>query len=102
LIKYTGAQKGSLGTFFLPEVEKMERNQPEKKFVAGSISATIWKNASEKDGKEFSFESITLSRNFKDHSGNWKSTSSMRLNDLPKAEIVLKKAYEYLTFREAQ
>jgi len=75
--------------------------QPEKKFVAGAISATIWKNTSEKDGKEFSFETISLARNFKDKSGEWKNTPSMRLNDLPKAEMVLKKAYEYLTMREA-
>lgn len=76
-------------------------NMPEKKFVAGAISATIWKNTSEKDGKEFSYETISIERNFKDQNGEWKKTSSMRINDLPKAEMVLKKAYEFLTLREA-
>lgn len=76
-------------------------NQPEKKFVAGSINATIWKNVSQKDGKDFSFETISLTRNFKDKNGDWKSTGTFRLNDLPKAELVLKKAYEYLAFNDA-
>ena len=76
-------------------------NKPDKKFVAGSVSATIWKNTSEKDGKEFSYETISIERNFKDKNDEWKTTSTMRINDLPKAEMVLKKAYEYLTLREA-
>ncbi|MGM5485022.1 MAG: hypothetical protein ACQEP1_04080 [Nanobdellota archaeon] len=71
-------------------------NTPEKKFVASPVSATIWKNKSEKDGKEFSFETVSLERNFKDKNGEWKSTSNMRVNDLPKAALVLNKAYEYL------
>ena len=78
-----------------------EKNMPEKRFVAGAISATVWRNSAQKDGKDVSFETISLSRNFKDKEGNWQSTPSMRLNDLPKASIVLNKAYEYLTFREA-
>lgn len=78
----------------------MEKNQPEKRFVAGAISATVWKNNQEKDGKEFSFETISLSRNFKDKDGKWQNTNSMRTNDLPKAAIVLNKAYEYLTLKQ--
>ncbi len=76
-------------------------NQPEKKFVAGSVSATIWKNTSQKDGQDFSFETISLARNFKDKNGDWQSTGTFRLNDLPKAELVLKKAYEFLAIGEA-
>ena len=29
----------------------------------------------------------------------WKSTASLRVNDLPKAALVLNKAYEYLVLR---
>ena len=71
-------------------------NKPEKKFRAGAVSATIWKNSSEKNGQNFSFHTIALDRNYKDKEGNWKSTASLRLTDLPKANLVLNKAYEYL------
>ena len=81
----------------------MEKNVPEKRYVAGAVSATIWKNTTEiKSGKEISFETISLSRNFKNDKGEWKSTNTLRLNDLPKAAVVLNKAYEYLTLKEAE
>ncbi len=79
-------------------------NQPEKKFSTGVISATVWKNngTSKKDGSQVEFKTITLQRRYKDKEGNWKSTNSLRLNDLPKASLVLNKAYEYLTLRDDQ
>ena len=77
-------------------------NKPEKKFSTGAISATVWKNngTSKKDGGPVEFRTITLQRSYTDKEGNWKSTNSMRLNDLPKASLVLNKAYEYLVMKE--
>lgn len=75
-------------------------NKPEKKFMSGAVSATIWRNSQEKDGKEFSYETISIERNYKDANGEWKSTNSMRVNDIPKATVVLNKAFEYLTIKE--
>lgn len=77
-------------------------NMPEKKFSTGAISATVWKNngTSKKDGSAVEFKTITLQRRYTDKEGNWKSTNSLRLNDLPKASMVLNKAYEYLVFKE--
>ena len=66
--------------------------QPEKKFKAGAVSATIWKNG---EGDQ-SYNTISLERAYKDKTGNWKNTNSLRLNDLPKARMVLDKAYEYV------
>jgi len=71
-------------------------NKPEKKFRAGAVSAVIWKNHTQKNNKEFSFHTISLERNYKDGQGNWKSSSSLRLSDLPKACLVLNKAFEHL------
>jgi len=73
-----------------------ENNQPEAKFSTGAIQATIWKN--EKDGQEY--RTVSLARRYKDKDGSWKSTNSLRLNDLPKAELVLQKAYEFLVLRD--
>ena len=72
------------------------KNVPEKKFRAGPISATIWRNIGEKG----SYSTVQLSRNYKDASDTWKSTGSLRLNDLPKAIVTLNKAYEYLVLKE--
>ena len=71
--------------------------QPEKKFKAGAVSATIWKNNSEKGD----FSSIQLDRAYKDNKDNtWKHTNSFNASDLPKAIVVLNKAYEYLVVKD--
>ena len=68
---------------------------PEKKIRAGAISATIWKNdVLEKPGT--TFFSVVLERSYKDKEGNWQKTNSLRTMDVPKACVVLQKAYEYL------
>ncbi|MBI2133331.1 hypothetical protein HYU11_01475 [Candidatus Woesearchaeota archaeon] len=68
---------------------------PEKKFKAGAVIATIWRNETSKG----SYASVQLERRYKDGE-TWKSTGSLRLNDLPKAALVLNKAYEYLLTNE--
>lgn len=45
------------------------------------------------------FYSITLDRRYKDGEA-WKSTSSLGVNDLPKAALVLQEAYRYLVLKE--
>jgi hypothetical protein len=76
-------------------------NLPEKKFRAGAIAATIWLNkGSRPDGEDSEYRTISLERNYKDKEGNWQSTNCFRVSDLPKAEVVLKKAYEYLVLNE--
>ena len=83
------------------EAIKMEQtntgNQPEKKFRAGAISATVWLNQGQsKTGEPRSYRTISLQRGYKDNNDEWKNTSSMRVNDLPRAALMLTKAYEYL------
>lgn len=78
----------------------MEHPQIEKKFRAGAISATVWKNVTAKDGQTFDYNTVSLERSYKDQSGAWKNTPSMRLNDLPKAALVLQEAFRYLTLND--
>ncbi len=76
-------------------------NKPEKHIAAGSIRATVWKNdVITKEGKQTSFRTVTFERSYKDKNGDWKTSSALRLNDLPKASLVLSKAYEYLAMTE--
>ena len=81
----------------------MEKNVPEKKFSTGVITATVWQNQGRsRNGEVVGFRTISLQRRYKDKNGAWQSASSLRLNDLPKATLVLQKAYEYLVLREAR
>jgi hypothetical protein len=76
--------------------------QPQKKFRAGPICATVWSNEGQgKDGNAVSYSTVSLDRSYKDKSGEWQKTSSMRVNDLPRAALVATKAYEYLVLNQA-
>ena len=75
-------------------------NVPEKKFRAGAISATVWKNHGVKDGQVSEYATVTFERAYKDKEGNWQTTNSLRLNDLPRAAVVIQEAYKELVLRE--
>ena len=76
--------------------------RPAKKFRAGGISAALWKGTMQlKDGTEIETASVTLDKRYKDAEGNWKSSSYLRVNDVPKAIFVLQKAYEYMVAKNA-
>lgn len=76
-------------------------NQPEKKFKAGAITATVWKNTGkDKEGKEFEFQTVSIDRNYMDKEKKWQTTNTMRVNDLPKLAVVTQQAYEYLVLKE--
>ncbi len=76
-------------------------NQPEKKFRAGGVVATIWKNKQKnKEGKEFEVYSINVDRTYKD-GDEFKQTSSMKVNDLPKLALVANEAYAYLNLKDS-
>ncbi|MFH1590519.1 MAG: hypothetical protein ABIC95_01190 [archaeon] len=79
-----------------------EKNQPEKRFLAGPISASVWVNKVTRDGHEGEYRSVTLQRAYKDKNDQWQHTSSLRVNDLPRASLVLDKAYEFIVLSEAQ
>ncbi len=74
-----------------------EKKQPEKKFVAGPVSAAVWVNKTQSgDGV---FRTVTVQRGYKDKNNEWQNTQSLRVNDIPKAVLVLTKAYEYLAMQ---
>jgi hypothetical protein len=71
--------------------------QPIRKYSAGGIIASIWQNQA-KDGSEFF--SVSLDKRYKDADGQWKSSSSFKSSDLPKAMLVLQKSYEFMALKE--
>lgn len=79
----------------------MSKNTPERKFRASPVTATIWTNEGKgRDGEVNLFRTITLERSYKDKDGAWQSTNSLRVNDLPKAVLILNKAFEYISVKE--
>ena len=79
------------------------QNLPLRKFKAGGITATIWENQSRQTNNNgpATFHTVSLERSYKDNSGNWKTSNSFRLQELPKADLVLQKAYEFLALKDA-
>jgi len=81
----------------------MEKNKPKNTYRAGSITATIWENkAKNKEGKEYTYLTVNIERSYKDKEEKWQKTNSMRTNDLPKARLVLEKAYEEMQLTEKE
>jgi hypothetical protein len=75
----------------------MEKQKPDKKFKAGAVTATVWKNdLKDRRGNDFSVYTVSFERTYKDRDGQWQSTNSLRINDIPKLQLVAGEAYEYL------
>jgi hypothetical protein len=77
-------------------------NKPEKKFQAGSVSITVWKNSTVKDGKQVEYRTISVGRSYKKN-GQWQNTTaSVRVHDLPKLSVMIDEAYKYLILQPKQ
>ena len=76
-------------------------NQPVKKFKAGAVEAAIWNNEKKAGDNVTTMESVSIVRRYKDKAGQWQSTSSFSMNELPKVALVSKKAFEYLAMSDA-
>ncbi|MCC6681653.1 MAG: hypothetical protein IT445_12190 [Phycisphaeraceae bacterium] len=74
----------------------MPHNKPEKTFKAGAVRASIFVNTYQKDGQKIPIRKVVLEVRYRDKHGVWKSSSSLSLNELPKAITALQQAYEYL------
>jgi len=84
-------------------MEEEKSKLPETKFRAGAVSATVWKNSGEtKTGDRTSYYSVSIDRLYKDRNDKWQATNSLRVNDMPKAVLVLQKAYEYVIMSDSK
>lgn len=76
-------------------------NRPVQKFQAGGVQAALWKNAKKVNGSDVETLSVSIDRRYKDKSGAWQSTRSLHANDVPKAVLVLLKAYDFMTSKQS-
>jgi hypothetical protein len=69
-------------------------SKPVLKVRAGSISASVFKNeAKTKDGRDISFDKISVQNAYKDEKGEWQNTNSFDLGDIPRLVCVLERVY---------
>lgn len=76
--------------------------QPEITFRNGVCGVSIFSNEIVKNGLPLTVKKAVFSRSFRDKEGNWKDSNSLDINDIPKAIVVLSKAYDYLTSKRVQ
>jgi len=72
-------------------------SQPEITFRHGPCSASVFENEYERGEEKFTVRRVAFQRRYIDKDGNWQTTSSLRVNDIPKAILVLQKTFEFLT-----
>ena len=70
---------------------------PEITFRHGLCSASIFEQEFERGEEKFTVRTVSFQRSYLDKDGNWQTTNSLKVNDIPKAVLVLNKAYEFLT-----
>ena len=74
-----------------------ETNKPIHKIRVGSISVSIWENASD-DGRVT--HRASLAKTYRDYRGNWQETSSFRSDDLILVSTVARLAADWMIARE--
>ena len=70
--------------------------KPEKSFRCGGCEAAVFENEIVKAGKRLSIKKVSFQKRYKSVDGEWKSTNSLDTNEIPKAILVLTKAYDYV------
>ena len=70
--------------------------KPEKRFKCGACDAAVFENEIVRDGKTVKVKKVSFQKRYKSPDGEWKTTHSLDVNDMPKAILALSKAYEYL------
>jgi len=69
-------------------------NKPIMKLRNGQISATVWENKKDVDGKERTFQSVVIEKSYTVGEGDkleWKTTNNLSKTDIPKAIVLLQR-----------
>lgn len=75
--------------------------RPENVIRFGSTSASVFTSEIETDGGKKTIRNVKLQRRYRNASGEWKTSTSFTLADLPTAIAVLNRALEYVAGKEA-
>ncbi len=72
-------------------------SQPEITFRHGSCSASVFQNEYARGDERFAVRTVSFQRRYRGKSGDWQTSNNLRANDIPRAVLVLNKAFEYMT-----
>lgn len=72
--------------------------QPEIVFKHGRCQAAVFsKETTTREGMTLQVRSVSFQKRYLDKNGEWQTSFYLDVNDLPKAVLVLQKAFDYLT-----
>lgn len=73
-----------------------EKNGPKFEIRSGAMKVTAWENERKRqDGSTYTATSFVLTKSYKDEDADeWKETKNLSLNDLPRASVLLSRAFE--------
>jgi hypothetical protein len=74
--------------------------KPEISFKCGSCDAAVFENEIATGDKTIKIKKVSFQKRYKNSDGEWKTTHSLDVNDIPKAILALSKAYEYLVLSD--
>ena len=80
------------------ETKVINMAKPEKSFKCGGCDAAVFENEIVTGGMKIPIKKVSFQKRYKSADGEWKSTGSLDVNEIPKAILVLTKAYEYISF----
>ena len=80
----------------LGQLRPITMTKPEKTFKAGAVRASVFMNTVQRGGEEVPIRKVAVEVRYRGKDGQWKGTSSLSLNEIPKAITALQQAYEYL------
>lgn len=77
--------------------------KPEKEFRVGGIKAAIWRAETVQDERTVVQHTVRVQKRYRDQqTGEWNDTNYYYPQDLPKLELVVRRAYEYVALRESE
>ena len=71
-------------------------SKPEKRFRCGGCETAVFENEIVRGGSTVTVKKVSFQKRYRNAKGEWGSTHSLDINDIPKAVLALSKAYEYL------
>lgn len=76
--------------------------QPEMRFKAGGLTAAVFLNQIQTPDGVKPVKNVVLERTYRDKEGKYQTSNSLSVNDIPKAILVLQKAFDYIASRPVE
>jgi len=83
-------------------MSQQNNSKPVKSFKAGTIQASIWRKETQKDGQTVVRYSIRPQKQFQNDEGQWQNTDYYFPEELPKLQLVIAKAFEFICLKESK